>query len=96
MEQPGLERVAHIFSPVVRRTWISVIVTALLGAVIGLVYVLVYDPLCMCPAIIGPCGCTHDEIFGWQPGALAVPVWTAMGVVGGGIVGFAADRMTHR
>jgi hypothetical protein len=74
-----------------------VLVAALLGAVVGLVYVLVYDPLCLCPAIFGTCGCTHDEIFGWQPGALAVPIWTAIGVVGGGIVGLAADRVArHR
>ena len=78
------------------RTWIFVLVGAFLGAAIGLVYVLVYDPLCMCPAIAGPCGCTHDEIFGWQPGALAVPIWTAIAVAGGGIAGLAADRVTHR
>jgi hypothetical protein len=80
-----------------RRTWSFIIVAAALGAAAGLVYVLVYDPLCMCPAIVGPCGCTHDEIFGWQPGSLAIPVWAAIGIVGGGILGFVADRVTrHR
>lgn len=88
----------HLASSLVtRRRGIFVLVAALLGAVVGLVYVLVYDPLCICPAISGPCGCTHDEIFGWQPGALAAPIWTAIGVVGGGIVGLAAGRVIrHR
>jgi hypothetical protein len=44
-----------------------VLVGAILGAAVGLVYVLVYDPLCMCALELpGPCGpCQHDEIIGW-------------------------------
>lgn len=80
-----------------RRTWFLVLGAAALGAVVGLVYVLVYDPLCACALELpGPCGCTHDEIFGWQPGSLAVPVWTGIGLVGGGLVGFIAARGTPR
>jgi hypothetical protein len=75
-----------------------VLVGAILGAAVGLVYVLVYDPLCMCALELpGPCGpCQHDEIIGWQPGSLAVPIWTAIGVVGGVLVGFAGARLTRR
>jgi hypothetical protein len=66
-----------------------VAVGAIVGAVAGLVYVLVYDPLCVCQAMEeGLCGCAHDEIFGWQPGSLAVPIWTLIGLVGGGVVGW--------
>jgi uncharacterized membrane-anchored protein YhcB (DUF1043 family) len=78
-----------------RRTWIFVLVGAFVGVAVGLIYVIRYDPLCMCPGLVGPCGCTHDEIFGWQPGVLAVPVWTAVGLVGGVILGFAAARFTR-
>jgi hypothetical protein len=39
--------------------------------------------------------CQHDEIFGWQPGSFAVPIWTLIGLVGGGVVGWvAAGPMT--
>jgi hypothetical protein len=38
----------------------------------------------------------HDEIFGWQPGALAYPAWTAIGLGSGGILGFKAARGTGR
>lgn len=73
-----------------------VLVVAILGAAVGLVYVIVYDPLCISPAI-GSAGvsCQHDEIFGWQPSSLAVPIWTLIGLVGGGLVGWvAAGPMT--
>ncbi len=33
-----------------RRTWMVVLVAAMLGAAVGLVYVIVYDPLCASPA----------------------------------------------
>jgi hypothetical protein len=55
-----------------------------------------YDLLCMCPGTIGPCGCVHDEILGRQPGALANPVWTVIGLASGGILGFIAARVTRR
>jgi hypothetical protein len=81
-----------------RRTSTFVLVGAILGAAVGLVYVIRYDPLCASPAwILGPApgGCEHDEIFGWQPGSLAVPIWTLIGLVGGGLVGWvAAGPMT--
>ena len=74
------------------------LVVAILGAAVGLAYVIVYDPLCGSPQGIldrAPGGCAHDEIFGWQPGALAVPMWTLIGLVGGGLVGWvAAGPMT--
>lgn len=75
-------------------------VGAVLGAAVGLVYVFVFDPLCAIPAPAvyggGPGGCAHDEIFGWQPGSLAVPIWASIGVVGGGLVGWvAAGPMTR-
>jgi hypothetical protein len=82
------------FVPVDLRTRIFVIIAAYLGAAAGLAYSMTYDLLCMCPGTLGPCGCVHDEIFGWQPGALAYPVWTAIGLVGAGIVGFLAARVT--
>lgn len=82
-----------------RRTWIFVLVGASLGAAVGLVYVIVYDPLCASPTgILDPAlgGCAHDEIFGWQPGTLAVPIWTLIGLVGGGLVGWVvAGPMTR-
>lgn len=79
-----------------RRTWIFGIVGSILGAAVGLVYVLRYDPLCVSPAIESASDfCQHDEIFGWQPGSLAVPIWTLIGLVGGGVVGWvAAGPMT--
>lgn len=81
-----------------RRTWMVVLVVAILGAAVALVYVIVYDPLCASPVGIldpAPGGCAHDEIFGWQPGSLAVPLWTLIGLVGGGLVGWvAAGPMT--
>jgi hypothetical protein len=81
-----------------RRTSTFVLVGAILGAAVGLVYVIRYDPLCASPAGIldpAPGGCAHDEILGWQPGSLAVPIWTLIGRVGGGLVGWvAAGPMT--
>ena len=86
-------------SEVTRRTWIFVGVAAILGVAVGLVYVIVYDSLCMYPVGIldpAPGGCAHDEIFGWQPGSLAIPTWTVIGLVGGGLVGWvAAGPMTR-
>jgi hypothetical protein len=74
-----------------------VLVGVILGVVVGLVYVTTFDLLCVIPApeVYGGV-CTHDEIFGWQPGTLAVPVWIAIGIVGGGLVGFVAARVTRR
>jgi uncharacterized membrane protein YuzA (DUF378 family) len=74
-----------------------VIVGAILGAAVGLVYVFRYDPLCASQAIESAGGsCQHDEIFGWQPGSLAAPIWTLIGLVGGGLVGWvAAGPMTR-
>jgi uncharacterized membrane protein YuzA (DUF378 family) len=81
---------------VTRRTWIFVGIGAILGAAVGLVYVLKYDVLFMCQAVEGRCFGTHDEIFGWQPGSLAVPIWTLIGLVGGGLVGWVtAGPMTR-
>jgi hypothetical protein len=81
-----------------RRIGVFVLGGAIPGAAVGLVYVIVYDPLCVYPAgVLDPAlgGCTHDEIFGWQPGSLAVPIWTLIGLVGGGLVGWvAAGPMT--
>jgi len=79
-----------------RRTWVFGILAAILGAAVGLVYVLRYDLLCMSPAIGSASdSCQHDEIFGWQPGSFAVPIWTLIGLVGGGVVGWvAAGPMT--
>ena len=35
------------------------------------------------------------RVLGWQPGSLAVPIWTLTGLVGGGLVGsVAAGPMT--
>lgn len=79
-----------------RRTWIFVLVGAILGVAVGLVYVTTFDLLCVpAPEVYGGV-CTHDEIFGWQPGSLAVPVWTAIGLEGGGLVGLVAARGTRR
>jgi hypothetical protein len=67
------------------------------GTAVGLVYVIRYDPLCVVPAIESTAGgsCQHDEILGWQPGSLAVPIWTLIGLLGGGLVGWvAAGPMT--
>lgn len=71
---------------VTRRTGTFVLLGASLGAAVRLVYVIRYDPLCASPTGIldpAPGGCAHDEIFGWQPGSLAVPIWIATGVAGG-------------
>ena len=79
-----------------RRTWILVLVGAIVGASVGLVYATTFDLLCVIPApeVYGGV-CTHDEILGWQPGSLAVPIWTLIGLVGGGLVGsVAAGPMT--
>jgi hypothetical protein len=70
---------------------------AVLGAAAGLVYVFRFDLLCVTP-VIGSAGeaCQHDEIFGWQPGSLAVPIWTLIGLVGGGLLGWVvAGPMTR-
>jgi hypothetical protein len=79
-----------------RRTWTFVNVGAILGAAAGLVYVFRYDPLCASPGVgAAESFCQHDEILGWQPGSLAVPIWTLIGLVGGGLVGWvAAGPMT--
>jgi hypothetical protein len=81
---------------VTRSTSTFVLVGAILGAAVGLVYVIRYDPLRISPAIESAgVSCQHDEIFGWQPGSLAVPIWTLIGLVGGGLVGWvAAGPMT--
>ena len=68
-----------------RRTWMLVLVGAILGVAFGLVYVLLFDPLCGCEGIPNRCSCP-----------LAVPVWTAIGIVGGGLVGLVAARVTRR
>ena len=79
-----------------RRTWTFVLIGAILGAAIGLVYLDHFDLVCVpAPEVYGG-GCWHDEIFGWQPGSLAVPVWIAIGIVGGAIVGVVAARVTRR
>lgn len=81
-----------------RRTWIFVWAGAILGAAVGLFYVLELDVSCVIPApeVYGGGGCAHDEIFGWHPGSLAVPIWTLIGLVGGGVVGWvAAGPMTR-
>jgi hypothetical protein len=70
---------------VTRRTWILVLVGAILGVAFGLVYVLLFDPLCGCEGIPEQCSCP-----------LAVSVWTAIGIVGGGLVGLLAARVTRR
>ena len=70
---------------VARRTWFFVVVGAILGAALGLVYVLVFDPLCGCEVLPAQCSCP-----------LAVPVWASIGVVGGGLVGLVAARVTRR
>ena len=79
-----------------RRTWTFVLVGAIVGTAVGLVYVIRYDPLCISPAIEpGGVSCQHDEIFGWQPGSLAFPSWTLIGLMGGGLAGWvAAGPMT--
>jgi hypothetical protein len=79
-----------------RRTWLFVTIGSILGAAVALFYATMFDVNHICPSIPGPCAGTHDEIFGWQPGLLAVPVWTAIGLVGGGLVGFIAARGTRR
>jgi hypothetical protein len=80
-----------------RRTWIFVGVGAILGAAVGLFYVTTFDLLYACALEIpGPCPGVHDEIFGWQPGSLAVPIWMVIGLAGGGLVGWvAAGPMTR-
>ena len=79
-----------------RRTSTFVLVGAILGAVVGLIYAIRYDPLCISPAVDpARVSCQHDEIFGWQPGSLAVPIWTMIGLAGGGLVSWvAAGPMT--
>jgi hypothetical protein len=82
---------------VTRRTWIFVVVGAIVGTVVGLVYATTFDILYVCRFNVGQ-GCVgiHDEVFGWQPGSLAVPIWTLIGLVGGGLVGWiAAGPMTR-
>jgi hypothetical protein len=73
-----------------------VLVGMIVGAAVGSVYVIRYDPLCISPAIgSARVTCQHDEILGWQPGWLAIPIWTLIGLVGGGLVGWvAAGPMT--
>jgi hypothetical protein len=81
---------------VTRRTWIFVVVGAFLGAAVGIVYGSTFDVLSMCARVEGRCVGQHDEIFGWQSGLLAVPIWTVIGLVGGGLVGWiAAGPMTR-
>jgi hypothetical protein len=48
-----------------RRTWIFALVGALLGAAVGLFYVLTFNVLCACEAMDGRCSCNY---------ALAVPI----------------------
>jgi hypothetical protein len=81
-----------------RRTWIFVGVGAILGTAVGLIYAVTFDIESLCRFNVGPRPCVgvHDEIFGWQPGSLAVPIWTVIGLVGGGLVGWvAAGPMTR-
>jgi hypothetical protein len=62
-----------------------VVVGAFLGVAVGIVYVFRFDVLCASPAIESAvASCQHDEIFGWQPGSLAVPSgrWSGWWVVG--------------
>jgi hypothetical protein len=69
-----------------RRTWIFALVGALLGAAVGLFYVLTFNVLCACETMDGRCSCNY---------ALAVPIWTAIGVVAGGVLGLAIHRVTR-
>jgi uncharacterized membrane protein YuzA (DUF378 family) len=81
---------------VTSRTWIFVVVGAILGATVGLAYVTRFDLLCVHAPVVYGGVCMHDEIFGWQPGTLAVPIWMLIGLVGGGLVGWiAAGPMTR-
>ena len=82
---PVERRLRATLRNVTRRTWIFVLVGAILGVAFGLVFVLLFDPLCRCEGIPERCSCP-----------LAVPLWTAIGVVGGGLVGLVADRATRR
>ena len=80
-----------------RRILLFVLVGAILGGIVAVVYVLNFDVAGACQTYGGGrCYISHDEIFGWQPGSLALPVWTAIGLVGGGLVGWvAAGPMTR-
>ena len=82
---PVERRLRATLPTVARRTWMFMLVGAILGVAFGLVYVLLFDPLCGCEGVPKRCSCP-----------LAVPVWTAIGIVGGGLVGFVADRVTRR
>jgi hypothetical protein len=62
-----------------------VLVGAILGVAFGLAYVLLFDPLCGCEGIPERCSCR-----------LAVPVWSAIGVVVGGLVGLLSARAMRR
>jgi hypothetical protein len=82
---------------VTRRSALLLVVGTIVGASIGLMYALIFDILCSCQAdLAGRCSCSHDELFGWQPGSLAVPLWTVIGAIGGGIVGRTLGWITER
>ena len=87
-----------IYDPLVeRRTWSFVFVAAALGAAVGLVYVLVYDPLCMVRGSWGHAVARKMRYPGGSRVHSPSPYGRAIGIVGGGILGFVADRVTrHR
>lgn len=78
-----------------RRTWLFVVVAAALGAVVGPVYSVSLDEVCIGGGDVFACG--YRSFFGWEIIPLAAwAVWTAIGVAIGGIVGFVANRATRR
>jgi hypothetical protein len=78
-----------------RRTRIFVLVGAILGAVVGLAYSVTLDEVCIGGGDVFACG--YRSFFGWEIAPVAASaLWTAIGVVGGGLVGPLAARTTRR
>jgi hypothetical protein len=72
-----------------------VLVGAILGGVVGLVYSASPDEVCIGSGDVFLCG--YSSFFGWEIAPLASwVVWTAIGAAIGGGVGLAAARVSQR
>jgi hypothetical protein len=80
---------------VTRSTGILVLVGATLGAVVGLIYSVSLDEVCIGGGDVFACG--YSSFFGWEIAPLASwALWTAIGAATGATVGLVAARVTRQ
>lgn len=78
-----------------RRTRVFVLIGAILGAVVGLIYSVSLDEVCIGGGDVFACG--YSSFFGWEIAPLAAwALWTTIGIMGGALVGLLSARVTRR